>query len=30
MLGDVDLAGAQVAEAGLFDQLALLVGVGDP
>lgn len=30
VLGDVDLAGPQVAQAGLFDQLALLVGVGDP
>lgn len=30
MLGDVDLTGPQVAEAGLFDHLAPLVVVGDP
>lgn len=30
MLGDVNLTGPQVAEAGLFDQLTLLVGVRDP
>lgn len=30
VVGDVDLAGPQVAQARLFDQLAALVGVGDP
>lgn len=30
VMGDVDLAGPQVAEARLFDQLAALVGVGHP
>lgn len=29
-MGDVDLAGPQVAEARLLDQLAPLVGVGHP
>lgn len=30
VMGDVDLAGPQVAKARLFDQLAPLVGVGHP
>lgn len=30
VFGDVDLTRPQVAEARLFDQLTLLVGVGDP
>lgn len=30
VFGDVDITGAQVAEAGLFDQLTLLVGIRDP
>lgn len=30
VFGDVDLTGPQVAEARLFDQLTLLIGVRDP
>lgn len=30
VIGDVDLAGPQVAKARLFDQLTPLVGVGHP
>lgn len=30
VMGDVDLAGPQVAKARLFDQLTPLVGVGHP
>jgi len=30
VFGDVDLTGPQVAEARLFDQLTLVVGIRDP
>lgn len=30
VFGDVNLTGSQVAEAGLFDQLALLISIRDP
>lgn len=30
VFGDVDFTGPQVAEARLFDQLTLVIGIGDP
>ena len=30
VFGDIHLTWTQVAETGLFDQLTLLIGIGDP